>query len=55
MQYMDKRGCSYQQFKDEADLMRYARTVPMTQKCMELPFTLPNLNPNQMQVLLSIF
>lgn len=22
MEYMDKRGCSYQQFKDEADCMR---------------------------------
>lgn len=22
MEYMDKRGCSYQQFKDEADVMR---------------------------------
>lgn len=54
MQYMDKRGCSYQQFKDEADLMRCARIIAMTQSPGS-PFTLPILNPNQVQVLLSSF
>ena len=27
MQYMDERGCSYQQFKDEADLVRCVETL----------------------------
>jgi len=29
MQYMEKRGCSYQQFKDEADLVRCVNTYTL--------------------------
>lgn len=50
MEYMDKRGCSYQQFKDEADLMRYVMRLELVST---LSFT--SNSPIKMQIMLPSF